>query len=89
LVVWDNKTPPRPQGEFVVVVGQAVHVEEPEPDAATVALFISQVIEKLGLKEDAATVLAEAHFTQTPSKVRKLLKKGRILLKRSSDNRLP
>lgn len=89
LVIWDNKTALRPQGEFVVVVGPAIQAAVHEPEADSVALFIGQVIEKLSLGEDAAMRLAATHFEIPVIKVRKLLKKGRILLKRSSDNHLP
>lgn len=89
LVIWDNKTVVRPQGEFVVVVGPAVQPARAEPEADSVAQFIGQIIEKLSLGEDAAMRLAASHFEIPAIKVRKLLKKGRILLKRSSDNHLP
>lgn len=89
LVIWDNKTVIRPQGEFVVVVGPAIQAAGQDPEADSVALFVGQVIEKLSLGEDAAMRLAATHFEMPAIKVRKLLKKGRILLKRSSDNHLP
>ena len=89
LVIWDNNAIVRPQGEFVVVVGPTVQVAGVEPGADSVALFVGQVIEKLSLGEDAAMRLAATHFAIPAVKVRKLLKKGRILLKRSSDNHLP
>lgn len=89
LVIWDTKVAIRQQGEFVVVVGPAKLVEGAEPDADALALFVEQVIEELSLGEDAAMRLAAAHFAIPAIKVRKLLKKGRILLKRSSDNHLP
>jgi 16S rRNA (cytidine1402-2'-O)-methyltransferase len=86
LVIWDNKTPIREQGEFVVVVGPAESIEATEPDAVDVAVFIGQTTEHLGLSVEAAVNLATAHFAIPATKVRKLLKKGQILLKRSSDN---
>lgn len=89
LVIWNTNTAIRPQGEFAVVVGPAKVVEAAEPDADKVALFVGQVIEQLSLGEAAAMSLAAAHFAIPAIKVRKLLKKGRILLKRSSDNHLP
>lgn len=89
LVIWDNKAVIRAQGEFVVVVGPAIQPAGHEPEADSVALFVGQIIEKLSLGDDAAMRLAAAHFEIPVIKVRKLLKKGRILLKRSSDNHLP
>lgn len=89
LAIWPKINPIRAQGEFVVVVGPGTGAEVPEPDANVVASFVGQVIEKLSLDEAAAMTLAAAHFSMPAIKVRKLLKKGRILLKRSSDNQLP
>jgi len=89
LVIWNNKSRIKPRGEFVVVVGPASEAEVVEPSAEPVAAFVGQIIEKLSLGEDAAMSLAAAHFAIPAGKVRKLLKKGRILLKRSSDNHLP
>jgi 16S rRNA (cytidine1402-2'-O)-methyltransferase len=89
LVDWPNTTGLRAQGEFVVVVGPARFDEVAEPGADVVANFVGQVIEKLSLDESAAMALAATHFLMPAIKVRKLLKKGRILLKRSSDNQLP
>lgn len=86
LVVWDKNAPLREQGEFVVVVGPASRPEMPEPDAAEVAGFVGQLTEKLGLPETQALELAVAHFRVALPKAVKLLKKGRILLKRSKDN---
>jgi 16S rRNA (cytidine1402-2'-O)-methyltransferase len=89
LVEWSTKTTIRALGEFVVVIGPAQKVEAPDPDEQSVAVFVGQVIDKLSLDEAAALTVAAAHFAIPISKVRKLLKKGRILLKRSSDNLLP
>jgi len=89
LVNWPNNIGVRPQGEFVVVIGPGTFEPIQEPDADVVAGFIGQVIEKLSLDESAASALAATHFSMPAIKVRKLLKKGRILLKRSSDNQLP
>ena len=89
LVIWDNKRPLKPLGEFVVVVGPAIPAAVDEPEADSVASFIGQIIDKLSLGEDEAMRLAAVHFGIPPLKVRKLLKKGRILLKRSSDNHHP
>lgn len=92
LVIWDNNRELkslRDQGEFVVIVGPTPRTDQPEPNPTDVALFIGQVIDKLSLEESPAMRLAGVHFALTPTKVRKLLKKGRILLKRSSDNQHP
>ncbi len=86
LVIWHINEPVREQGEFVVIVGPGEHVDMDDPDASTVAVFIGQITEFIGLDELAAVKLASAHFEIPAAKVRKLLKKGRILAKRSGDN---
>ena len=86
LVVWDKNEAVREQGEFVVVVGPAEPEVVTEPESASVATFIGQIIEHIGLGEDEAVALAATRFSIGTTKVRKLLKKGRILVKRSSDN---
>lgn len=88
LVTWDKNNAIREQGEFVVMVGPQCDIASSEPEAVTVAGFVGQVIEKLSLGEGAAMDLAATHFAIPAIKVRKLLKKGRILIKRSSDNLL-
>lgn len=89
LVIWDNNVGLRALGEFVVVVGPATPTSIQEPAPESVASFIGQIIDKLSLAEDEAMRLAAVHFGTPALKVRKLLKKGRILLKRSSDNHHP
>jgi 16S rRNA (cytidine1402-2'-O)-methyltransferase len=89
LVVWAKYGPIRTQGEFVVVVGPITPAAVDEPEADSVASFVGQIIEKLSLGEDEAMHMAAVHFGISAVKVRKLLKKGRILLKRSSDNHHP
>ena len=89
LSVWNKNEVMREQGEFVVVVGPCSDVPSAEPDADEVASFVGQVIDKLGLEEPQAVDLAAAHFRIAPPKAVKLLKKGRILLKRSKDNQEP
>jgi 16S rRNA (cytidine1402-2'-O)-methyltransferase len=86
LVVWEKNDPIREQGEFVVGVGPAHRTPQPEPDPADLADFVGQIIEKLGLDEAQALELSTAHFGVPLPKAVKLLKKGRILLKRSKDN---
>lgn len=86
LVIWHINEPVREQGELVVVVGPDQKVDPTEPDASKVTEFIGQITELIGLDEAAAVKLAAAHFEIPGAKVRKLLKKGRILGKRSSDN---
>src|SRR5687768_4808335 len=86
LVIWDKNTELREQGEFVVVVGPAAEALGAEPDAPDVVEFIGQMTEKLGFSETQALNLAVAHFGVPLPKAVKLLKKGRILLKRSKDN---
>lgn len=89
LVVWDKIGRLREQGEFVVVVGplQEVHGQEPEP--TDLAAFVGQLTEKLRLSEAQSLNLATTHFGVALPKAAKLLKKGRILLKRSKDNQEP
>jgi 16S rRNA (cytidine1402-2'-O)-methyltransferase len=86
LVVWDKTVAIREQGEFVVVVGPTEAISVEEPDAAAVASFQGQLTEKLGLDETQALELTAIHFGVARPKAVKLLKKGRILLKRSKDN---
>lgn len=89
LVIWNKNVAIREQGEFVVVVGPSQPRESVEPEPVSVASFIGQITEKLCLDESQATALAATHFGIAAPKVSKLLKKGRILLKRSSDNQEP
>ena len=86
LVFWDKSGDIREQGEFVVVVGPKLPQPESEHDPAAVASFISQITEKLGLDDSQALALASTHFGVPLPKAGKLLKKGRILLKRAKDN---
>jgi len=86
LVEWNKSVPVREQGEFVVVAGPIQPREIIEPEAVSVALFIGQVTERLDLEEPEAIALAATHFRIAAPRASKLLKKGRILLKRSSDN---
>ena len=89
LVVWNKNSVLREQGEFVVVIGPFLNTPGQEPDPSAVASFTGQVTEKLGLDESQALQLAATHFGVAPPKAVKLLKKGRILLKRSKDNQEP
>ena len=86
LVKWDKMVLVRQQGEFVVVVGPGVSVEKDEPNALDISNFIGQITDKLSLPEDNAVAMAAIHFAVPVVKVRKLLKKGKILLERSGDN---
>lgn len=87
LVIWNKNGPIREQGEFVVVVGPGKEVVTADPEAVDVARFVGQITDKLGLDEPAALSLAASHFGIAGPKVARLLKKGRILLKRAKDNR--
>lgn len=89
LVIWNKNVPLREQGEFVVVVGPSERVVLADPDATQVANFIGQLTENVGLDEVHAIELAMTHFRQSRPKVARLLKKGRILLKRAKDNQKP
>ena len=86
LVVWDKSMPVREQGEFVVVVGPAVSIVAIDIEPSEVASFVGQITEKLGLDDPQALALASTHFGVSLPKATKLLKKGRILLKRAKDN---
>jgi 16S rRNA (cytidine1402-2'-O)-methyltransferase len=86
LVIWNKHGPIREQGEFVVVVGPAAPIPEEESDPAQVARFVGQIIEQMGLDDPQALALASTHFGLARPKAAKLLKKGRILLKRAKDN---
>jgi 16S rRNA (cytidine1402-2'-O)-methyltransferase len=86
LVKWDRNVKLREQGEFVVVVGPT-HTSVPnDPDAADLTDFVGQITEKLGLTDAQALALSTAHFGVALPRAVKLLKKGRILLKRAKDN---
>lgn len=89
LVMWNKDLAMREQGEFVVVVGPSQTRDSVEPEPVSVALFIGQIVEKIGLDESEAIALASTHFGVAAPMVSKLLKKGRILLKRSRDNHEP
>jgi len=89
LVLWDKNTVLRDQGEFVVVIGPAREGVEAEVDPSDVAVFIGQITDKLGIDEPGAVMLASARFCLSAPRVTKLLKKGRILLKRAKDNQEP
>ncbi|HUR20573.1 MAG TPA: 16S rRNA (cytidine(1402)-2'-O)-methyltransferase [Vicinamibacterales bacterium] len=86
LVVWDKLVDIREQGEFVIAVGPELSQPERECDSSEVALFVGQITEKVGLSETQAIALASTHFSVAGPKAAKLLKKGRILLKRAKDN---
>lgn len=86
LVIWNKTRSIREQGEFVVVVGPTEAVTKPDPDTKDVANFVGQLIEIVGLEEDATLALAATHFGVAQPRVAKLLKKGRIELKRAKDN---
>ena len=86
LVIWEKNVPVREQGEFVVVVGPRREPDSKDPDPADVAGFVGQLTDKVGLAEGQALSLAASHFAVGLPKAVKLLKKGRILLKRSKDN---
>jgi 16S rRNA (cytidine1402-2'-O)-methyltransferase len=86
LVTWQNNGPVREQGEFVVVVGPSAEVESAHPDPSLVAGFVGQITDALGLPEEDAVRLAATRFNVAGPKALKLLKKGRIALKRAKDN---
>ena len=89
LFTWHKNDLLREQGEFVAVVGPAEPAQNSDPDPAKLADFIGQLTEKLDLDTAEALNLATTHFGVALPKAAKLLKKGRILLKRSKDNQEP
>ena len=89
LVIWNKKDSIRAQGEFVVVVGPVKEARSTEPHASDLADFVGQLTEKIGLGEAQSLSLATTHFGVALPRAVKLLKKGRILLKRSKDNQDP
>ncbi len=86
LVLWDKSVQVREQGEFVVVVGPTVKAIAAEPEPTAVAEFIGQITINIGLEDEPALRLAATHFGVALPKAAKLLKKGRIVLKRAKDN---
>lgn len=86
LVVWNRSEVPRQQGEFVIAVSPGAEPTSKEPDAVELANFVGQITDLIGIPEEEAVELAVARFGVPAPKALKLLKKGRIALKRSKDN---
>ncbi len=86
LVEWSKVLSIKPLGEFVVVVGPAAEGVSDDPPEAEVAMLFGQITDSTGLPEAAVLLMVAGHFTISPVRARKLLKKGRILLKRADDN---
>ena len=86
LVEWNKDQPIKDLGEFVVVVGSPDTVDDTDPDETKLAVLFGQITNSTGLPEEAVTAMVAAHFKVSPTRTRKLLKKGRILLKRAQDN---
>ncbi len=86
LVEWSKKSSIKPLGEFVVVVGPAAVGASDDPPEAEVAILFGQITDSTSLPEAAVLLMVAGHFTISPVRARKLLKKGRILLKRADDN---
>ncbi len=87
LVEWNKKSPIRQQGEFVLVIGPRDIDPTTLPEASNVAILFGQIAEHTALGEDAILTMLAAHWQATVVRIRNLLKKGRIELKRSADNR--
>ena len=86
LVMWNKIAGVREQGEFVVVVAPGDEPRTIDPVDRDVAVFVGQITDKIGFSEEEAVKLAVARFGIPHPKALKLLKKGRIALKRSKDN---
>lgn len=86
LVKWNKKQPIKELGEFVVVVGARSEEADVDPDEAELAHMFGQIADSTGLPEEAVNAMVAAHFKVSQTRGRKLLKKGRILLKRAHDN---
>ncbi|MDA1306291.1 MAG: 16S rRNA (cytidine(1402)-2'-O)-methyltransferase [Acidobacteria bacterium] len=86
LVIWNNNTPIKPLGEFVVVVGPASERTSDDPDETELAVLFGQIADSTHFTEEAILSMVAGHFSISPVRARKLLKKGRILLKRANDN---
>jgi len=86
LVIWHNNQAIKELGEFVVVVGAPSAADDADPDETKVALLFGQIADSTELTDEAVTEMVAAHFKMSPTRTRKLLKKGRIQLKRAHDN---
>jgi len=86
LVTWNKKTPIKSLGEFVVVVGPTGSYEHNDPQEAELATLFGQIADSTSLSDEAVLLMVAGHFSISPVRARKLLKKGRILLKRAADN---
>jgi len=86
LVKWNNSETVKELGEFVVVVGASHALEERDPDESEVARLFGQIADSTGLEEEAVIAMVATHFGVSHTRARKLIKKGRILLKRAHDN---
>lgn len=86
LVKWDNTATIKPLGEFVVVVGASADVVAADPPEDEVATIFGQIANSTHLPEEAVLAMTACHFQIGQTRARKLLKKGRILLKRAHDN---
>lgn len=86
LVKWNKNEPIKELGEFVVVVGARQAPDETDPDDSEVARLFGQIADSTGLQEESVTAMVATHFGVSQTRARKLIKKGRILLKRAHDN---
>lgn len=89
LVEWNNNSAISDVGEFVVLIGPPVAPEYNDPDAIDMATMLGRIAESTGLSDDEALTMVASHFRISTVKARRLLKKGRIALKRAADNQEP
>lgn len=86
LVEWDISQPVRSQGEFVVIIGPADQTVADDPSEADLATLFGQIADSVNLSEAEVLAMVAGHYRVSPVRAKKLLKKGRIQLKRSQDN---
>ena len=75
-----------PRGEFTIVVGPAPAVESPLPEAPAVLDCFDRLTNKAGFDEDVANAMAASLFGISQQAAKKLVKKGRILVKQHINN---
>lgn len=75
-----------PRGEFTIVVGPASTILRPLPDAPAVLDCFDRLTNKAGFGEDVALAMTTRWFGISEQAAKKLVKKGKILVKQHIDN---